>query len=92
MADHTEPRITFHSHFLRVRNLAGDSLITDSRNAIELCERGYPHRPELSKKLPRENVGLGLLSTQSGHAGKGSKRDYWCYIATPTKMHKKSMG
>ena len=32
------------------------------------------------------------LSTQSGHAGKGSKRVYWCYVATSAKVHIKING
>lgn len=33
-----------------------------------------------------------LISIQSRHAGKGSKRIYWCYIVTSVKNHIKSMG
>jgi uncharacterized protein (DUF427 family) len=44
MAEHTEPRITLHPHSHSDRILAGDSLIADTRSAIELCERGYSSR------------------------------------------------
>jgi len=30
------------------------------------------------------------LTTQSGRAVKGSKRVYWCYVATSTKVHIKN--
>lgn len=54
MADHsTESRITLHPYPKRVRILVGDTLIADSCNAIELRERGYPHR----QYLPRADVG-----------------------------------
>ncbi|MFG6177824.1 DUF427 domain-containing protein [Halomonas sp. THAF12] len=62
MADHTtEPRITLHPHTRRVRILAGDTLIADSRNAIELQEKGYPHR----HYIPKEDVDMAKLSISS---------------------------
>ncbi|MBB3139342.1 DUF427 domain-containing protein [Halomonas organivorans] len=62
MADHTtEPRITLHPHTRRVRILAGDTLIADTCSAIELREKGYPHR----QYLPREDVDMSRLSISS---------------------------
>lgn len=62
MADHTaESRITLHPHSKRVRILAGDALIADTRNAIELRERGYPPR----QYLPRGDVDMSKLSVSS---------------------------
>ena len=62
MADHsTEPRIILHPHSHRVRILAGDTLIADSCNAIELCEKGYPHR----LYIPKEDVDMAKLSISS---------------------------
>lgn len=61
MADHTEPRITLHPHSRRVRILDGDTLIADTRNAIELCEKGYPHR----HYIPKGDVDMAKLSISS---------------------------
>lgn len=62
MADHTdEPRITLYPHTRRVRIFAGDTLIADTRNGIELCERGYPHR----QYIPREDVDMSKPSMSS---------------------------
>ncbi|WP_016855063.1 DUF427 domain-containing protein [Halomonas smyrnensis] len=62
MADHsTESRITLHPHSRRVRILAGDTLIADTRNAIELRESGYPHR----HYIPKEDVDMAKLSISS---------------------------
>lgn len=58
MANHsTESRITLHPHSQRVRILAGDTLIADTRNAIELREKGYPHR----HYIPKEDVDMAKL-------------------------------
>ncbi|WP_129141749.1 DUF427 domain-containing protein [Modicisalibacter coralii] len=66
MADRTaEPRITLHPHSRRVRILADDTLIADTRNAIELRERGYSLRPEFQKELPRASVDMSTLSVSS---------------------------
>lgn len=62
MVDHsTEPRITLHPHSRRVRILAGDTLIADIRNGIELRESGYPHR----QYVPREDVDMSNLSVSA---------------------------
>ena len=61
MADHSESRITLHPHSRCVRILAGDTLIADSCNAIELRERGYPPR----QYLPRADVDMSKLSISS---------------------------
>ncbi|RTQ99849.1 DUF427 domain-containing protein [Halomonas nitroreducens] len=62
MADHTaDPRITLHPYTRRVRIFAGDTLIADTRNAIELRERGYPHR----QYVPRAGVDMSKLSVSS---------------------------
>ncbi|MDI4638685.1 MULTISPECIES: DUF427 domain-containing protein [Halomonadaceae] len=55
------PRITLHPHTRRVRIYSGDTLIADSENAIELRERGYPHR----HYIPKEDVDMSTLSTSS---------------------------
>lgn len=51
-------RITLHPHDRRVRVWAGDTLIADTRNAIELRETGYPSR----QYLPREDVDMLRLA------------------------------
>lgn len=62
MADHTaESRINLHPHSKRVRILVGEMLIADSRNVIELRERGYPPR----QYLPRADVDMLKLSVSS---------------------------
>ncbi|MBB3231301.1 DUF427 domain-containing protein [Halomonas stenophila] len=62
MADHSDTsHITLHPHDRRVRIFHGDTLIADTRNAIELRERGYPHR----QYLPREDVDMSKLSVSS---------------------------
>ncbi|MEQ5803045.1 DUF427 domain-containing protein [Halomonas sp. H10-9-1] len=62
MADHTaDPRITLHPHSRRVRILAGDNLIADTRNAIELREYGYPHR----QYVPKGDVDMAKLSVSA---------------------------
>ncbi|GEK72002.1 MULTISPECIES: DUF427 domain-containing protein [Halomonas] len=62
MADHTtESHIILHTHSQRVRILAGDTLIADTRNAIELREKGYPHR----HYIPKEDVDMVKLSISS---------------------------
>ncbi|WP_192036259.1 DUF427 domain-containing protein [Halomonas sp. YLGW01] len=61
MADNTESRITLHPHYRRVRILDGDTLIADTRNAIELRERGYPRR----HYIPKEDVDMAKLSISS---------------------------
>ncbi|MAX33569.1 MAG: hypothetical protein CME72_10965 [Halomonadaceae bacterium] len=63
MAEHTaSPRMTLHPHSPRVRALAGDPLIANTFNAIELRERGYPQRPGLKEELPRADVDMSKLS------------------------------
>jgi uncharacterized protein (DUF427 family) len=63
MADHTaQSRITLHPHTQRIRILAGDTLIADTRNVIELRERSYPQKPEFQKELPRADVDMSKLS------------------------------
>ncbi|WP_458526543.1 DUF427 domain-containing protein [Onishia taeanensis] len=62
MADHTaEPRIALHPHTRWVRIYHGDTLIADTRNAIELRERGYPSR----HYIPKEDVDMAKLSISS---------------------------
>ncbi|PSJ22404.1 nucleotidyltransferase domain-containing protein [Halomonas sp. ND22Bw] len=61
MADHTESRITLHPHSRRVRILAGDTLIADTCDAIELREHGYSHR----QYVPKEDVDMAKLSISS---------------------------
>ncbi|TVU68815.1 DUF427 domain-containing protein [Cobetia crustatorum] len=58
MADHPEPRITLHSLSSRVRILVGETVIADTCNALELCEKGYPPR----RYLPRSDVEMAKLS------------------------------
>ena len=52
------PGITLHAHRGRVRIYAGDTLIADTENAIELRERGYPYR----YYIPKEDVEMARLS------------------------------
>ncbi|KAA0013015.1 DUF427 domain-containing protein [Billgrantia pellis] len=47
-------RISLHSHDRRVQIRAGEVLLADTRNAIELRETGYPAR----LYLPREDVAM----------------------------------
>lgn len=54
----TEPRITLHSHELRVQVVIDDTLLADTTRAIELRERGYPPR----QYIPRDNVRMDLLT------------------------------
>lgn len=61
MAEPTAPRITLHPHTRRVRIFNGDTLIADTRNAIELRERGYPHR----QYVPRADVDMSKLSVSA---------------------------
>ena len=62
MTDHTpDPRITLHPHDRRVRILDGDTLVADTRQAIELREPDYPHR----QYVPREDVDMSQLSVSS---------------------------
>ncbi|TFH86873.1 DUF427 domain-containing protein [Billgrantia azerbaijanica] len=62
MADHTsDSHITLHPHTRRVRILAGGTLIADTRNAIELRERGYLPR----QYLPRADVDMSKLSVSA---------------------------
>lgn len=65
MAHHTESRIILLPHSRPVRILAGDILIADSCNAIELLECGYPPRPDFQKELPRADVDMSKLSVSS---------------------------
>ena len=58
MADHLEPRITLHPLSSRVRILVGETVIADTGNALELCEKGYPPR----LYLPRADVAMAKLS------------------------------
>ncbi|GHA93999.1 DUF427 domain-containing protein [Modicisalibacter luteus] len=51
-------RISLHLHYRRVRVWAGDTLIADTRSAIELRETGYPPR----QYLPREDVDMSYLN------------------------------
>ncbi len=51
-------RISLHPHDRRVQVWAGDVLIADTRNAIELRETGYPAR----QYLPREDVAMQRLA------------------------------
>ncbi|WP_136068667.1 DUF427 domain-containing protein [Modicisalibacter radicis] len=51
-------RISLHPHDRRVQVWAGDALIADTRNAIELRETGYPPR----QYLPREDVAMQRLT------------------------------
>lgn len=57
-AQTAESSITLHPQFRRVRILADDTLIADTRNAIELRERGYPRR----HYIPKEGVGMAKLT------------------------------
>lgn len=50
-------RITLQKTAARIRVLAGDTVIADSRNAIELRETDYPPR----FYLPREDVAMDRL-------------------------------
>lgn len=50
-------RISLHSHDRQVQVRAGDVLLADTRNAIELRETGYPPR----LYLPREDVAMERL-------------------------------
>lgn len=51
MADHfASPRMILYPHSLRGRALAGDALVADFRNGIEIRERGYPSRHHIPKK------------------------------------------
>ena len=62
MADHTaEARISLHPHTPRVRIPTGDSLIADTRNALELRELGYPHR----KCVPQADVDISRFMVSS---------------------------
>lgn len=62
MAGHsTEPRMTLHPHNRRVRILAGDTLIADTHDVIELREHGYPQR----QYVPRADVDMSKLSISS---------------------------
>ncbi|RAR59808.1 uncharacterized protein (DUF427 family) [Onishia taeanensis] len=54
-------RITLHPHTRRVRIYSGDTLIADTKGAIELRERGYPNR----HYIPKEDVDMSKLSTSS---------------------------
>lgn len=49
--------ISLHPHNRRVQIWAGDTLITDTRNAIELRESDYPPR----QYLPRDEVKMQHL-------------------------------
>lgn len=51
-------RITLHPHNRRVQIWAGDTLIADTRNAIELREIDYPPR----QYLPRKDVDMLRLA------------------------------
>lgn len=53
-----EGRISLHPHNRQVQLWAGDVLIADTRNAIELRETGYPPR----QYLPREDVDMQCLA------------------------------
>ncbi|MDR5865359.1 DUF427 domain-containing protein [Halomonas koreensis] len=61
MAEQTPPRIRLHAHERRVRIYHGDVLLADTRAAIELRERGYPHR----QYLPREAVDMARLAVSA---------------------------
>ncbi|SDK36581.1 DUF427 domain-containing protein [Billgrantia gudaonensis] len=50
-------RITLHRHGRRVRVWAGETLLADTRNAVELRETGYPDR----QYLPRDDVAMQRL-------------------------------
>lgn len=56
------PRITLYPHPGRVRIYSGDSLIAYTENALELCEGGCPHRSDLQRGLPKEDVDMAKLS------------------------------
>lgn len=48
-----------------MRILVGDTLIADTLNGIELCERGYPLRPDLKEELSRADVDMSQLLVPS---------------------------
>ncbi|GGX98555.1 hypothetical protein GCM10007160_27620 [Litchfieldella qijiaojingensis] len=50
--------ISLHLNPQRVRVWVGDTLIADTQNAIELREKGYPHR----QYIPRQDVDMERLT------------------------------
>ncbi|MFG6157654.1 hypothetical protein ACGTNG_02480 [Halomonas sp. 1390] len=70
MADHTsESCIPRHPHSRRACILAGDTLIADTRNAIELRERGYSSRKCLTQADMKFSK-LSVLATEAYYAFK----------------------
>ncbi len=58
MIHNPEGRISLHANPARVRIHAGDTLIADTRDAIELRETGYPNR----QYIPRADIAMANLS------------------------------
>ncbi len=58
MIHNPEGRISLHANTGRVRIHAGDTLIADTRQAIELRETGYPNR----QYIPRADIVMAHLS------------------------------
>lgn len=50
--------ISLHPNPRQVRVLAGETLIADTHDAIEMREKGYPHR----QYIPRQDVDMQRLS------------------------------
>ncbi|WP_225884663.1 DUF427 domain-containing protein [Halomonas elongata] len=61
MANHAAPRITLHPHTRRVRIFHRDILLADTRDGIELHEKGYPHR----QYLPQFDVDMSKLTVST---------------------------
>lgn len=57
MHPNPKSRITLERNTERVRILYGDTVIADTRNAVELRETGYPPR----QYLPRKDVNMDYL-------------------------------
>ncbi|MDR5859933.1 DUF427 domain-containing protein [Halomonas eurihalina] len=62
MANHAAgSRITLHPHTRRVRIYHRDILLADTRDGIELREKGYPHR----QYLPQFDVDMSKLTVST---------------------------
>ncbi|MCW4152777.1 DUF427 domain-containing protein [Halomonas sp. 18H] len=61
MAQHPATRITLHPHTRRVRIYHGDTLLADTCEALELREKGYPHR----QYIPQADVDMLNLSVST---------------------------
>ena len=61
MADNATPRITLHPHTKRVRVYHGHTLLAETQSAIELREKGYPHR----QYIPKADVDMSKLSVST---------------------------